>query len=87
MARGPQGERRPDDPAAAALVAVQIVTGDVVEKLDGPELVKNPAAVALGRLGGKKGGVARAKKLTSEQKRAIATRAAHVRWERNRTDG
>jgi hypothetical protein len=41
---------------------------------------KNPHAVALGRLGGKKGGVARAKKLTKEQRRKIAQKAAQARW-------
>ena len=41
---------------------------------------KNPAAVALGRLGGKKGGPARAKKLTPEQRREIAKKGAVARW-------
>ena len=41
---------------------------------------KNPAAVALGRLGGKKGGPARAKKLTPEQRREIAKKGAAARW-------
>jgi len=41
---------------------------------------KNPAAVALGRLGGLKGGKARAKKLSPEQRREIAKRAARARW-------
>jgi len=41
---------------------------------------KNPAAVALGRLGGKKGGPARAEKLTAEQRAQIAKRAAQARW-------
>ncbi|MEK6761290.1 MAG: hypothetical protein AABY96_01135 [Nitrospirota bacterium] len=41
---------------------------------------KNPAAVALGRLGGLKGGKARAKKLSSKEKSAIAKNAAKVRW-------
>src|SRR5690349_14579510 len=41
-----------------------------------PEREKNPAAVALGRLGGKKGGLARAKKLTKEQRQEIARKAA-----------
>ena len=41
---------------------------------------KNPAAVALGRLGGKKGGKVRAKKLTPEQRKAIAKKAAQQRW-------
>jgi len=41
---------------------------------------KNPHAVALGRMGGKKGGPARAKKLTPEQRREIAKKAAQARW-------
>lgn len=41
---------------------------------------KNPAAVALGRLGGLKGGVARAKKLTAEERSEIAKKAAKARW-------
>jgi hypothetical protein len=41
---------------------------------------KNPAAVALGRLGGKKGGPARAKRLSAEQRRQIAQKAARTRW-------
>lgn len=41
---------------------------------------KNPAAVALGRLGGLKGGPARAKKLSSRQRAKIASKAAKARW-------
>jgi hypothetical protein len=41
---------------------------------------KNPAAVALGRLGGLKGGKARAEKLSPEQRKEIATKAAQTRW-------
>lgn len=41
---------------------------------------KNPAAVALGRLGGLKGGKARAAKLTPEQRSVIAKKAAKARW-------
>jgi hypothetical protein len=41
---------------------------------------KNPAAVALGRLGGLKGGKARASKLTPEQRKEIALKAARARW-------
>lgn len=41
---------------------------------------KNKAAVALGKLGGKKGGAARAAKLTAEQRSAIAKKAATERW-------
>jgi hypothetical protein len=43
---------------------------------------KNPAAVALGRLGGLKGGKARAEKLTEEQRKEIATLAAQARWKK-----
>jgi len=43
---------------------------------------KNPAAVALGRLGGLKGGPARARALSSKRKRAIAQNAAAARWKR-----
>jgi len=41
---------------------------------------KNPYAVALGRLGGLKGGPARADKLTSARRHEIAKQAAHARW-------
>ena len=44
------------------------------------ETSKNPYAVALGRLGGKKGGEARAKKLTPERRKEIAKKAAQARW-------
>jgi len=59
---------------AAAIVAE--ATADVTEG-------KNPHAVALGRLGGKKGGPARAKKLTPEQRREIARKAAEARWRKS----
>ncbi len=45
-----------------------------------PGKAKNPAAVALGRLGGLKGGKARAASLTPEQRKAIAKKAARARW-------
>jgi hypothetical protein len=45
---------------------------------------KNPAAVALGRLGGQKGGKARADKLTPDERREIAAKAAKARWKRDR---
>lgn len=41
---------------------------------------KNPAAVALGRLGGLKGGKARAKKLSAKKRKEIAQKAAKARW-------
>jgi hypothetical protein len=45
---------------------------------------KNPAAVALGKLGASKGGKARAKKLTKEQRVEIARKAAKARWANKR---
>jgi hypothetical protein len=45
---------------------------------------KNAAAVALGRLGGLKGGKARARKLTADQRRESARKAALARWSGNR---
>jgi hypothetical protein len=47
---------------------------------------KNPAAVALGRLGGLKGGKARARKLTKKQRSEAARKAAAARWERHKKD-
>lgn len=47
---------------------------------DSRKTTKNPAAVALGRLGGLKGGRARAAKLTEAERRAIALKAAQARW-------
>ena len=57
-------------------IAAEMVRATVGLDLNG----KNPAAVALGRRGGLKGGKARAEKLTPEQRKAIAKRAANARW-------
>ena len=43
---------------------------------------KNPAAVALGKLGGLRGGRARAEKLSPERRQEIAKKAANTRWSR-----
>jgi len=48
-----------------------------------PERVKNPAAVALGKLGASKGGKARAEKLSKKRRKEIAQAAATVRWSKN----
>jgi hypothetical protein len=80
MARGPRGERRPDDPAQAAVQAVRIAMGEVEEELRSAPREKNAAAVALGRLGGQRGGTARADKLSPTERTAIAKRAAEARW-------
>ena len=48
------------------------------------ERTKNPAAVQLGRLGGRKGGPARARKLTKQRRSEIARKAAQARWAKRR---
>ena len=57
---------------------VQQATGQTHPDKTPPD--KNPAAVALGRLGGLKGGPARAKKLSKKKRREIAKNAAQARW-------
>ena len=56
---------------------------EVPDEESADESGKNPAAVALGRLGGKKGGPARAKKLTKERRSEIAREAAQKRWRKD----
>ena len=64
-----------------AFSVVQAVTGAEPEfKVIPPSPKKNPAAVALGRLGGLKGGKARAKSLTKAERSKIAKKAAKSRW-------
>jgi len=73
--------RRPTDPNVRAYQIVAELTGTleaIPPERTGP--AKNPAAVALGKLGGSKGGKARAASLTPEQRREIAQRAARQRW-------
>ena len=68
------------------VLASQIVEEATGEAASEPEdSTKNPAAVALGRLGGLKGGKARASKLTPEQRKEIAKRAAQARWGKKTT--
>jgi len=62
-------------------LAASIVADSVDKDKDAaPDDGKDPAAVALGRRGGLKGGRARADKLTAEQRSEIARRAAQARW-------
>jgi hypothetical protein len=62
------------------------VIAEVLKKTEAPPLPKkkrkNPAAVALGRLGGLKGGAARAEMLTAAERSDIARRAAQARWQK-----
>ena len=68
--------RRPTDPNQLAHLIVNMATGEVQPTAEG----KNPAAQALGRLGGLKGGHARAKALSKAERSAIAKKAAKTRW-------
>jgi hypothetical protein len=70
-------KKRPRDLNALAASIVAEATGDA--PVEEPS-TKNPAAVALGRLGGKKGGKARAEKLSPKKRSEIAKKAAAARW-------
>jgi len=79
---------RQGTPHDFTVIARRVVEQAIGEKLDGSRLDdrdagKNPAAVTLGKLGGLKGGRARAKNLSAERRSEIAKRAATARW-RNR---
>ena len=74
-------KKRPSDLSQRAKLMVELATGQVEEKdLDDG---KNPAAVELGRLGGRKGGKARAESLSPERRKEIARQAATARWSKD----
>lgn len=73
-----RSRRRPTDPNALGHQLVREATGQ--EPPFDPDAGKDPAAVALGRKGGLKGGKARAAKLTPEQRSEAARKAARARW-------
>jgi hypothetical protein len=68
--------KRPTDVNQLAHLIVNQATGEVQPNAEG----KNPAAQALGRLGGLKGGKARAAALSPAKRKAIAKKAAQTRW-------
>ncbi|MEO6338465.1 MAG: hypothetical protein ABIO39_00380 [Caulobacteraceae bacterium] len=77
MPAGPKGQKRPADVVSNAVHVMRVLTGEADEAApvdDG----KDPAAKALGA----KGGAARAKSMTPEQRSEIARKAAAKRWER-----
>lgn len=76
MPHGPKGEKRPADVIGAAVMVGRIATGEITEKLQ----EKNPHAVALGKLGGSKGGKARAAGLSGAARKHSAKKAARARW-------
>lgn len=73
--------RRPRDTNRLAKSIVDIATGEVKESTI--KDTRNPAAVALGRLGGLVGGKARAKALSKIQRAKIARLGASVRWRKH----
>ena len=77
--QAPKYPKRPRDPAQLAKLIVDIATGEV-EEADNPDEGKDPAAVALGRRGGKVGGRARADSMSAEERADAARLAASARW-------
>lgn len=75
-----RSSKRPRDVNSLAKFIVDVATGQV--ELPKTEDGKNPAAVALGRRGGLKGGRARAEKLSANRKEEIARLAARARWKK-----
>lgn len=75
MPKGPKGEKRPADVIGAAIKVAKIATGEIEEDTEADD-GKDKAAQELGRKGGK----ARAKKLTPDQRKKIAQKAAAKRW-------
>ncbi|HEX5309800.1 MAG TPA: hypothetical protein VFW38_12055 [Solirubrobacteraceae bacterium] len=73
-----RSRKRPRDPNQLAKLIVDLATGEADEVP--PEDTRDPAAVALGRKGGLKGGKARAAKMTPEERSKSARKAAHARW-------
>lgn len=84
--RSSKDEKRPKRPRDTNQLAYSVYLEAIgeapkpEEEQEDGETKKNPAAVALGRLGGKKGGTARAEKLSPERRREIAKKAAAARW-------
>lgn len=73
MPKGPRGEKRPADAVSRAVLIGKIATGEVEDERD--EKLSS-AAAELGRKGGK----ARAEKMTPERRKEIARNAAKLRW-------
>jgi hypothetical protein len=76
MPRGPNGQRRPGDVIGAAITVAKIATGEIEDKtgIEGKEYA---------RIGGLKGGKARASTLTAQQRHEIAKLAARARWKKS----
>jgi hypothetical protein len=77
-----RSSKTPKDVNQLAASILEAATGEPEELT--PKGTKNPAAVALGRLGGIKGGKARAESLSKKRRAEIARKAARSRWQKNR---
>ena len=73
--------KRPRDPVQLGKLVVDILTG---QASDSAEDGKDPKAVERGRRGGIKGGEARAKSMTSQERSAAASKAVRARWSRSK---
>ena len=82
----PRHPQRPRDLNQRAFQIVQETTGQAEPRPD-PDEGKDPAAVALGRKGGQKGGKARAENMTTAERREAARKAARARWSKKSTEG
>jgi len=76
MPRGPKGQKRPADVIGNAIMVAKIATGEIEET---PTAKASPQAAM-----GSKGGAARARTLTAEQRAEIARAAAAARWKKGR---
>ena len=79
----PKRSSKPRDINELAAAIVETATNEEAQPQE-EKREKNPHAAELGKLGGKKGGPARAAKLTPEQRKEIAKNAARMRWERKK---
>lgn len=77
--KGPNGQKRPGDVIGAAIMVAKIATGEVEDNATPDDKAHHSA-------GGKKGGAARAAKLTPEERSRIARQAAQRRWQSQSTD-
>jgi hypothetical protein len=75
-------QKMPRDVNERAKATLDLITGERQAVTDDSAFAKDPAAVALGRRGGLKGGKARAAKLSPERRSEIARAAAQKRWAR-----
>ena len=77
--------KKPRDLAQMAKAIVDEATAESPPEVKPEDEGKNPAAVALGKLGGAKGGKARAKNMTKKQRSEAASKAANARWKKRKS--